>query len=118
MSPSGDRLRANLAGRDGNHCHYCLKDDPTFRDGRNNEFRFFTLDHVIPKSQGGTRVQANLVLSCYRCNHRRGDIPYLDYAIEVGVEQEVRMLTWKRAVEAHAVIRGVWFPALQQNGAT
>lgn len=40
-----------------------------------------TMDHVIPKSQGGDYSLENLVLSCYSCNQRRGKnkyCPYLD----------------------------------------
>lgn len=100
-----DRLRHRLAVRDGNHCHYCGTVEP-------GALKKFTLDHIIPRSQGGTRIQENLVLSCYRCNHKRRDRPYLDYARDKAVDVDLRMEVWKRAVEAHSEVAGVWFPAL------
>jgi 5-methylcytosine-specific restriction endonuclease McrA len=32
-----------------------------------------TLDHVVPRSRGGTSVWENVVTSCAPCNHRKGD---------------------------------------------
>lgn len=32
-----------------------------------------TIDHVIPRAQGGTNARQNLVLACYPCNLRKGD---------------------------------------------
>lgn len=32
-----------------------------------------TIDHVRPRSKGGTDEESNLVASCEPCNHRRGD---------------------------------------------
>lgn len=34
--------------------------------------RFFTLDHVKPKSAGGRYSYDNCVGACYQCNHLRG----------------------------------------------
>jgi 5-methylcytosine-specific restriction endonuclease McrA len=45
--------------RDDNECQYC---------GRQAE----NLDHVIPKSQGGTHVWENVVAACRRCNSKKG----------------------------------------------
>mgnify|MGYP000234510133 CR=1 FL=1 len=42
-------------------------------------YREATLDHVIPKSQGGTNGLHNLVASCRYCNWYRGNHP-ADYA--------------------------------------
>ena len=33
-----------------------------------------TIDHVIPRSRGGSNDLSNLRLSCYDCNYGRGDI--------------------------------------------
>lgn len=32
-----------------------------------------TLDHLIPRSKGGTFAYSNLVLSCPKCNRKKGD---------------------------------------------
>jgi 5-methylcytosine-specific restriction endonuclease McrA len=35
----------------------------------------FTMDHVVPRDCGGGSVLTNLVASCYRCNHEKGNGP-------------------------------------------
>ncbi|MGG6269968.1 HNH endonuclease [Leptolyngbya sp. AN10] len=35
-----------------------------------------TLDHLIPKSQGGSNSLENLRLACFPCNHDRGNSLY------------------------------------------
>ncbi|MDE2096926.1 MAG: HNH endonuclease [Patescibacteria group bacterium] len=34
-----------------------------------------TVDHIVPKIEGGTDNLNNLVLVCYGCNTRRGKMP-------------------------------------------
>ena len=50
--------------RDKNVCQYCL-----------NEFneRDLTVDHVHPKSRGGSNDWINLVTSCQTCNAKKAD---------------------------------------------
>ena len=33
----------------------------------------FTIDHIIPLSQGGTNTLANLCLACFHCNRRKSN---------------------------------------------
>jgi 5-methylcytosine-specific restriction endonuclease McrA len=54
--------RRVLFARDGWECMYC-------GSGGNR----LTLDHVVPRSRGGTSVWENVVTSCAPCNHRKGD---------------------------------------------
>ena len=54
--------RKNIIRRDGHQCQYCGKGDVTL-----------TVDHVIPKSKGGTDSWENLVAACVSCNNRKGD---------------------------------------------
>lgn len=51
--------RRNIAVRDNSECQYCGKLLHTHQ---------YTLDHVIPRSQGGVSSWVNLVLACIRCN--------------------------------------------------
>lgn len=37
------------------------------------------LDHVVPRSQGGSDEDSNLVLACASCNCRRQDMSLLGY---------------------------------------
>jgi hypothetical protein len=47
----------------GNACHVDLYTD---------KFELMTIDHVLPKSKGGTNELSNLVPCCDRCNCRKG----------------------------------------------
>lgn len=54
--------RRNIYIRDAGECQYC---------GKHLKLDEYTLDHVVPRSQGGVSSWANLVLSCVRCNKRK-----------------------------------------------
>lgn len=53
--------RQNIFKRDGYRCQYCGATDN------------LTLDHVIPKSRGGSSTWDNLVTACKTCNSKKGD---------------------------------------------
>lgn len=55
--------RRNIFARDSNHCQFCGLRIPTSE---------LTLDHLIPRSQGGQSVWTNLVCCCVACNARKG----------------------------------------------
>jgi len=55
--------RRNIFARDSNRCQYCGKKFPTSE---------LSLDHVIPRSQGGDTSWDNIVCCCVRCNVRKG----------------------------------------------
>ncbi|MBU0638003.1 MAG: HNH endonuclease [Planctomycetes bacterium] len=55
--------RRNLYARDQNHCQYC---------GRRFATSELSLDHVIPRSQGGSNSWENIVCACLRCNVKKG----------------------------------------------
>lgn len=55
--------RRNLFARDQNRCQYCGKRYPTSE---------LSLDHVVPRSQGGTNSWENIVCACVRCNVKKG----------------------------------------------
>jgi len=54
--------RRALFARDGWRCAYCGTSG-----GR------LTLDHVVPRSRGGTSIWENVVTSCAPCNLRKGN---------------------------------------------
>lgn len=54
--------RRNICLRDGNRCQYC---------GKHFVTGDLTLDHVIPRSQGGKNTWDNLVASCGPCNREK-----------------------------------------------
>jgi 5-methylcytosine-specific restriction endonuclease McrA len=56
--------RRNVFKRDHWACQYC---------GRQPGGEELTIDHVIPRSQGGTSTWENCVLACIACNKRKAD---------------------------------------------
>jgi 5-methylcytosine-specific restriction endonuclease McrA len=55
--------RFNIYARDGDTCQYC---------GQHRPRADLNLDHVVPRSRGGTTTWENVVCSCVRCNLRKG----------------------------------------------
>jgi 5-methylcytosine-specific restriction endonuclease McrA len=55
--------RRNLFARDRNQCQYCGKHFPTAD---------LSIDHVLPRAQGGGESWENLVCACLWCNARKG----------------------------------------------
>lgn len=55
--------RRNLFARDRNQCQYCGHSFPTSE---------LSIDHVMPRAQGGGDTWENLVCSCVRCNAKKG----------------------------------------------
>jgi CRISPR/Cas system Type II protein with McrA/HNH and RuvC-like nuclease domain len=53
--------RKRIFKRDGYSCQYC------------GSKRNLTIDHVIPRSRGGTNTWKNMVTCCFRCNSTKGD---------------------------------------------
>ena len=55
--------RKSLFLRDRGECQYC---------GIPLSISTCTIDHVVPKSKGGTHDWGNVVLSCAKCNQQKG----------------------------------------------
>jgi 5-methylcytosine-specific restriction endonuclease McrA len=55
--------RRNVFARDCNTCQYC---------GRRVSTSELSLDHILPRSMGGTTTWTNLVCACVKCNVRKG----------------------------------------------
>src|SRR5215470_12105404 len=56
--------RKNILLRDRNTCQYC---------GTLMTSSELTLDHVIPRSRGGSSTWENLVACCHPCNRKKGN---------------------------------------------
>src|SRR5246127_4222582 len=56
--------RKNILLRDRNSCQYCGTVLPASE---------LTLDHVMPRSRGGSSTWENLVACCHECNRRKGN---------------------------------------------
>lgn len=61
MSSIKKDTRAAIYDRDGHHCQYCGNGDN------------LTIDHIVPRSRGGTNKRSNLRTLCGPCNNSRGD---------------------------------------------
>ena len=56
--------RAGVFKRDKNICQYC---------GNKETLDVLTIDHVMPKSQGGKTSWENCVTCCFDCNNRKAN---------------------------------------------
>lgn len=56
--------RARVYIRDRYRCQYC---------GEHKHAKDLTLDHILPRAQGGESTPANLVTACVKCNQRKGN---------------------------------------------
>ena len=65
--------RKNILLRDRNACQYCATVLPSSE---------LTLDHVIPRSRGGSSTWENLVACCHACNRRKGN----QFPLEAGMK--------------------------------
>src|SRR6516225_8203363 len=71
--------RKNILLRDRNTCQYC---------GVVLSSSELTLDHVVPRSRGGSSTWENLVACCHPCNHRKGN--HLLSEINMHLQREPR----------------------------
>ena len=55
--------RRNIYARDSNNCQYC---------GKHFSTKDLTIDHVVPRVQGGEHTWPNLVCACVKCNTKKG----------------------------------------------
>ena len=55
--------RRNIFARDNNQCQYC---------GKRFALSELSLDHIVPRSQGGGSSWENVVCACIDCNVRKG----------------------------------------------
>lgn len=88
MTFKRNTLFQELVKRDGQCCHYCkvvmVKAKENWVDNG------MSVDHVIPKSQGGSDDMDNLVLACRKCNRAKYTKHYQEYRL--GKEMDVTLL--------------------------
>ncbi len=65
MSPTSKRSKTRqLLQQYGNRCCWC---------GKQMTKSERTIEHLVPKSLGGTNAISNLRLACFTCNNSRGN---------------------------------------------
>jgi 5-methylcytosine-specific restriction endonuclease McrA len=98
------KQRVRILMRDKMRCQYCGR--------RGNQFEL-TLDHIMPRSRGGSSDPENLCAACIGCNQRKGNrtpdearMPLLatPSALRYGLERAV--------LNHHALTRPEWRPFL------
>lgn len=55
-----------------------------------------TVDHVVPRSKGGTSRMKNYVICCRRCNLEKGDKPH------PGLPRDLK-ITWFETIDLHLI---------------
>jgi 5-methylcytosine-specific restriction endonuclease McrA len=89
--------RRNIFKRDHYTCQYC---------GAQPGSEELTVDHVVPRSQGGVSSWENCVLACVACNKRKADRTPEQARMRVR-KQPVRP-TWKPLYADHQVRIESW----------
>ena len=73
------RIREVVTARDGLFCCYCNKE---------LTIDTVTLDHIVPESLSGGFNVANLTVSCYECNNKRGNQPFFEYCKQYNFSEQ------------------------------
>jgi len=89
--------RRNIFKRDHYTCQYC---------GVQPGAEELTIDHILPRSQGGTSTWDNCVLACVTCNSRKADRTSAQAGMKLRMPP-VRP-TWKPLYAAHSVRIASW----------
>lgn len=89
-SPVTKRTRFEVFKRDEHRCRYC---------GATQEDARLTIDHVIPRSLGGTNEPTNLVTACSDCNAGKSSSNPDDETVQ---DVSRRAFLWKSAIEEAA----------------
>ena len=72
--------------RDGFRCVYCGE---SLRD---SDPATATLDHLIPRCEGGDNDETNLVTACRSCNSTRQDKPWREYATGGSIDRILNLI--------------------------
>ncbi|MFP3905668.1 MAG: HNH endonuclease [Acidimicrobiales bacterium] len=87
--------------RDGGRCQYC---------GGSAE----SIDHVVPRSRGGSHVWENVVAACRRCNAAKGDRLLVETPMTLRTRPSTpRELSW--IIVAVAEVPELWQQYLQPS---
>jgi 5-methylcytosine-specific restriction endonuclease McrA len=89
--------RRNIFKRDHYICQYCGTQPGTDE---------LTIDHIVPRAQGGVSSWTNCVLACVACNKRKADRTPREAGMQLR-RQPVRP-TWKPIYPNHQVRLESW----------
>jgi 5-methylcytosine-specific restriction endonuclease McrA len=101
--PRGDARRLSrraVLARDGFRCQYC------------GNTRHLTIDHIVPRSRGGSTSWDNVVTSCAPCNVRKGSC--LPHEVGMAPSRKPRPpAPGDFVVAAQRVVPEAWRPYLE-----
>lgn len=89
--------RRNVFKRDRFTCQYC---------GRQPGQQELTIDHVLPRAQGGTSSWTNCVLACVECNGRKAD--RTPHQAGMHLARQPRRPAWRPMYAARGVVIDSW----------
>ena len=89
--------RRNIFKRDRYVCQYC---------GNQPGSDELTIDHIVPRAQGGVSSWTNCVLACTACNKRKADRTPRQAGMKL--RREAIRPTWKPAYADHQVRLDSW----------
>lgn len=104
----GHEVREYLLEKFGRRCAYCDKQDVPLE-----------VEHVVPKSRGGTNRVSNLTLACRPCNKKKGNRPveeFLRHKPAVLAQLNRQLKTPLAAAAAVNATRNALLAALCQTG--
>ncbi len=102
----GDRHRMRLYRQQGGRCYLCdQRMNQKAGCDANPDPRGVTLDHVIPKSKGGTNDASNIAAACFECNGSKSDLLPLDLTTPEGRDRALGLHMFLAAMATCQPIR-------------
>lgn len=101
--------RARIYARDGNRCVWCGVE--CLPPSAGIPERVATVDHLIPRCEGGTNVPQNLVTACWFHNMDRRNRPAFEYAERVAANLD----HLRRILERIVIATTTPFPKAQRK---
>jgi DNA-directed RNA polymerase specialized sigma24 family protein len=80
-------IRARIFARDGYRCRRCRKRAR------------LTIDHIIPRTKGGTDDDENLRVFCLSCNAAKGDRDDPRFSLVLGAQAEAAIAAATQAIK-------------------
>lgn len=96
-------VRVILMGQQNGECFYCKRRMLIDPIDKANLGLMCTIDHVVPRSKGGSNCRDNLVAACHQCNTARGSLPhdiFARYVRRFGPPSQVALGKTRRRIMA------------------
>lgn len=91
MSKVQPEVKYAVWRRDRYTCRYCKR---VLSEGSTDPAMMPTVDHVIPKSKGGSNRASNLVTACRDCNESKGSLDKPMSGEKSGAARLAEMRRW------------------------